>query len=336
MRIRNDLSSAPYNSFGIDVPLGCLIEIENSEDLPFLSPLKQFRVLGGGSNVLIADDLTVPVVLVNNRGIERVVEKEDYCLVEFAAGETWHDAVLWALDNKLGGMENLSLIPGKCGAAPMQNIGAYGVEIKDILHSVKAFDLSNGLDMSFYNTECGFAYRTSHFKTKWKDRFIISSIVLKLSKEGYHRTHTEYGAIREQLASKGVIHPGIRDISEAVIAIRSSKLPDPKLLGNAGSFFKNPVVPRDKYQELIKEFPELVAYPAGEEMKLAAGWLIDACGLKGMQTESGAAVHDKQALVLVRRGKATGNDILRLAGQIKEKVWDTFGVTLEEEVNIWS
>jgi len=337
MRIINDLSSKDYNSFGIDVPIPCLIEIQEKADYNYLDIDGPHRILGGGSNILISGALDEKIIYVNNRGIDILIENKDHCLVEFAAGEPWHDAVMWALDQGLGGIENLSLIPGKCGAAPMQNIGAYGVEIKDVLHSVKAYDFDNKLELTFHNSECGFAYRSSHFKTKWRDRFIISSIILKLSKAGFHVINTEYGAIQTQLEAMACSDkPSIKDVSDAVIAIRSSKLPDPQKIGNAGSFFKNPVIPKSQFDILKERFPDIVSYPADKGIKLAAGWLIDQCGLKGFREDSGVAVHDRQALVLVREGNADGNDILRLAQKVKKAVLERFGVHLEEEVNIWA
>jgi len=337
MRIINDLSSKDYNSFGIDVPIPCLIEIQDKADYNYLDIKGPFRILGGGSNILISGSLEEKIIYVNNKGIEILIDHEDHCLVEFAAGELWHDAVMWALDKGLGGIENLSLIPGKCGAAPMQNIGAYGVEIKDVLHSVKSFDLQNKLELTFHNSECGFGYRSSHFKTKWRDSYIITSIILKLSKNGYHTINTEYGAIQAQLEAMNCSdNPSIRDVSEAVIAIRSSKLPDPREIGNAGSFFKNPVIPQSQFETLKDRYPDIVSYPADGGIKLAAGWLIDQCGLKGYTENSGAAVHDRQALVLVRQGNAKGDDILLLAQKVKNSVFEKFGIKLEEEVNIWA
>jgi UDP-N-acetylmuramate dehydrogenase len=255
-------------------------------------------------------------------------------LVKFSAGENWHDAVMWAVENNYGGIENLSLIPGKCGAAPMQNIGAYGIEIKDVLLAVYAFDTEKKQEFIFHNHECGFGYRTSNFKTIWKDKFIITEIVLKLTKPGYHIIDKSYGAIQSELDARGIGSPSIKDLSDVVIHIRQSKLPDPQELGNAGSFFKNPVISTSKFEALKSSFPEMPHYPAQDKIKLPAGWLIDQCGWKGI-TEGQVGTYKHQALVLVNHGQASGEDVLNFSKKINASVEEKFGVELEMEVNVW-
>ncbi len=335
MRISNNISSKPFNTFGINAPISTLIEIQSIQDLHFLDSKKAYRVLGGGSNILITNELKDNVLLIDIKGKDIIKDSEKYVLIKVGAGENWHHTVLWALDNEFGGIENLSLIPGKCGAAPMQNIGAYGVEIKDVLHSIYCYDLHMKQEFTFHHSECGFDYRTSHFKTSWKDRFIITSIVLKLSKAPFHVINTTYGAIQSQLTEKGIINPGIREVSNTVIEIRQSKLPDPSIVGNAGSFFKNPIVSNEKYLGIKALFSDIVAYPSSGKKKLAAGWLIDNCGWKGFEDPSGAGTYGKQALVIINNGNASGNDILAFSKRISESVYEKYGVELEPEVNIW-
>jgi len=336
MRIRNNVSAKSYNTFGIDTNFSTLIEIQSKDDFYHLQDIESdsFRVLGGGSNVLMAHSHEDPIVLVNNKGISVIKEGEDYVLISMAAGEVWHDAVLWAVANDYGGIENLSLIPGKCGAAPIQNIGAYGVEIKDVLHTVRAFDIEKDLECTFHNQECSFGYRNSNFKTLWKGKFIITEIILQLSKLGHHKINTSYGAISSVLEDRQIENPTIKDISEVVISIRQSKLPDPAEIGNAGSFFKNPIIDHSLFESIKNDYPHIPNYPADENIKLAAGWLIDQCGWKG-KVVGETGTYKNQALVLVNRGRAKGADILSVAKQIQKDVQDKFGVSLEREVNVW-
>lgn len=336
MRIRNNISLKPFNSFGLDITAETLIDIERVDDLEYLDFDTKMHVLGGGSNILMKNQKLSTVLHLDMKGIEIIRESESYALVRAFAGESWHELVMWAIQYDLGGIENLSLIPGKCGAAPMQNIGAYGVELSDVLHSVYVFDKENKVQLVFHASECGLSYRNSHFKNKWKNRYIITSIVLQLSKPGYHKIETSYGAIRSELESAGISSPGIRDVSDAVIRIRSSKLPDPKVIGNAGSFFKNPVVDLEVFETLKSRFPDIVGYPQDDKMKLAAGWLIDRAGWKGHQEHSGAGTHKNQALVIVNHGTASGEDIYKFSEMLRESVQEKFGVVLEREVNIWS
>ena len=338
MEIKHNLSSKSYNSFGIDSPIITMIEINDKKELFLLKDVLQnqsIKVLGGGSNILLTSKLEAPILHVNNQGIEIVKDAETYVLVRFEAGEVWTDAVSWAVDNGYGGIENLALIPGRCGAAPMQNIGAYGIEIKDVLHTVTAYERESGLEYILHNSECHFGYRSSHFKTKWKDKFIITSIVLKLTKDGYHKLNTSYGAINQSLMTKGITEPSISNVMKVVTEIRQAKLPDPKQIGNAGSFFKNPIVSKATYERLILEFPDMPSYPIDESMtKIPAAWLIDQCGWKG-KVIGKTGTYKNQALVIVNHGDANGQDIYDLSQKILESVQSKYNVTLEREVNIW-
>ena len=338
MRITNNVSAKAYNTFGIDATIPTLIEINQFSDLLHLGDRitnKPIRILGGGSNVLLVEESNHPVLHINIKGISVLKEEEEYVLVQFYAGENWHNAVMWALENNYGGIENLSLIPGRCGAAPMQNIGAYGVEIKDVLHTVSVYDLKTQKELTFHNEECGFGYRTSHFKTKWKNRFVITDIVLRLTKDGFHKTNISYGMIKGELEKKAIASPTIQQIGEVVTSIRRSKLPDPKVIGNAGSFFKNPVIPEAQADKLKDTYSDMPVYPAGEGLsKLPAGWLIDQCGWKG-KVVGQTGTYKNQALVLVNHGQATGKEILAVSKEIALSVSDKFGIDLETEVNIW-
>lgn len=336
MIISNNVSAKDLNSFSVDVNVKTLIEIESLDDLDRLELTEPFKVLGGGSNILLTSDLNQPLLVIKLTGITVVKNANEYTLVKVGAGENWHSFVEWTLRHDLGGIENLSLIPGKCGAAPMQNIGAYGVEIKDVLHAVYAYDIQQKRHVVLHHSECGFAYRSSYFKNKWKDRYIITAIVLRLSNSGHHKIHTHYGAIQSKLNENKIDKPSIQDVSRAVIAIRRDKLPDPKLLPNAGSFFKNPVVSSHKMEELKESFPDIVHYPHEGMFKLAAAWLIDQAGWRGYRNEKAVGTHKNQALVIVNEGHAHGSDIYALAKEIMTSVASKFGIQLEPEVNIWN
>jgi len=337
MIIRNHVSSRPYNSFNIDVGIKTLIELESKEDFYAIGEFtgQQFRILGGGSNILMTQDIVEPVLYIKNKGIKVLVDNDEYVLVSFSAGERWHDVVMWAINNNLGGIENLSLIPGNAGTAPIQNIGAYGVEIKDVLHSLRAFEVRNGIEYTFHNQECQFEYRNSLFKHEWKDKYIVSEIILKLTKEGFHKINTTYGDVNTKLIEKGIMSPSIADVGNVIVKIRQSKLPDPDVIGNAGSFFKNPIVGIEIGHELKKEFDELPIYGVDDKnVKLPAGWLIDQCGWKG-KTLGETGTYKNQALVIVNHGNATGSEVFDLSSDILESVKDKFGIVLEREVNIW-
>jgi UDP-N-acetylmuramate dehydrogenase len=288
-------------------------------------------ILGAGSNILFTQDYNGLVLKNEILGIEVIEENEEFVLVKVGAGVNWHQFVLHCIDQDWGGVENLSLIPGTVGAAPVQNIGAYGVELKDVLHALHAWDIKQQQLIEFNNADCAFGYRNSVFKQTYKGAMVICDVVFKLTKK--HVVKIGYGAIKDQLVSHGISAPTIRDVSNAVIAIRSSKLPDPNEIGNAGSFFKNPVVGKLFFEHLHKCYPDVVAYPSGSDMKLAAGWLIEQAGWKGFH-EGSVGCYDKQALVLVNFGGATGAEILALAKRIQASVKGRFDVELEMEVNV--
>lgn len=337
MQIKSQVSLTEFNTFGLAAIAECLVSFKSEEDLLIVldSIDQEAFILGGGSNILLVND-RVPLVLKNEiEGIQIIQDNEDHVLVEVGAGVVWHQLVLWTLEQDLGGIENLALIPGNCGAAPIQNIGAYGVELKDVFHSLWCIQKEDKLQLSFHNNECEFAYRESIFKRKLKNKVIITKIVLKLTKPGHHKINSSYGAITSQLEAHGVnVNPSIQDIAKAVIEIRTKKLPDPKVIGNSGSFFKNPIVKQEVYDQLLKEYPNAPGYPATEGfVKLAAGWLIDQCGWKG-KVVGQTGCYKNQALVLVNHGKATGQEILNFSKEVIKSVQEKFGVLLSPEVNI--
>jgi len=325
-----------YNTFGIDVNAHYFAGFNSIEHLSKILASATFQqnqqlILGGGSNILFTKNFEGIVLHNLLKGISKIQVSEHEYHVTAAAGEVWHELVLYAIANNLGGMENLSLIPGYVGASPMQNIGAYGVEIKDIFVSLKAMEVATGLIKTFTKEECQFGYRESFFKRAGKGKYIILEVTFKLSTK--HELNTSYGAIEQELAKMNAA-PNIKNVSQAVINIRSSKLPNPKEIGNAGSFFKNPTIAIAHYDTLKKQYPDLPGYPVNDEyIKIAAGYLIEKCGLKGFRKED-AGVHQMQALVLVNYGKASGNQIFDLSSLVIEKVKDVFGIELEREVNI--
>lgn len=337
MQISSHISLKPFNTFGIEASAKLFTIVRSTPDVQELLQHQDYKnnphlILGGGSNILLTQNVDGLVIKNELKGIDVVEETEDYALVKCSAGEVWHDFVLYCIGKGFAGIENLSLIPGNTGASPMQNIGAYGVEIKDTFHELEAIDLRTGEILRFSKTDCEFGYRESVFKRKYKDRFMILSVTFRLSKKPVF--HTEYGAIKQELDKMGISELSIRAISQAVINIRSSKLPDPRKIGNSGSFFKNPEVTADTYQRLLNEFPALVAYPLDNgNYKLAAGWLIEQSGLKGYRSGD-AGVHALQALVLVNYGHASGKEIYDLSSKVLETVDRKFGVMLEREVNI--
>lgn len=339
IQIKEKVNLKQYNTFGIEAFCDYFAEINSVEEFRELLKSEIYQtseklILGGGSNVLFTNDFKGLVIKNNLKGIELTHEEGSEVVVKAFAGEVWHDFVLWCLERNYAGIENLSLIPGCVGASPMQNIGAYGVEIKDVFEELEAYSMSTGDMKRFSKDECGFGYRESVFKQEQKNKYLIGSVSFRLRKEA--KVNTSYGAINTELKAMEIEHPGIKDVSNAVINIRKSKLPDPKVLGNAGSFFKNPEVKKEMYVRLKNEFPELVAYELENgNYKLAAGWLIEQCGLKGYE-QNGAAVHTKQALVLVNKNKAHGTDVLKLSSFVIQTVNEKFGVQLEREVNIIS
>jgi UDP-N-acetylmuramate dehydrogenase len=324
-----------YNTFRIEARARYFAQFTSTDDLAGLlattpaSPL----VLGGGSNILLTGDVDGWVLINGITGIDLVDEDDRYFYVKVGAGENWHGFVKHCLDRDWAGVENLSLIPGSVGAAPMQNIGAYGVELKEVFHELEAWDLHDGAVRMFTVNDCRFGYRESVFKREYKDRFIILSVTLRLNRDPVF--HTEYGAIREELEKMNIRELSIRAISEAVIRIRTARLPDPAVIGNAGSFFKNPVIPNEQFTNLKDRFPDIIGYPdpTSSMTKVAAGWLIEQCGWKGYRRGE-AGVSDRQALVLVNYGRATGREIYDLSEDILNSVSRKFGITLEREVNI--
>lgn len=291
-------------------------------------------VLGGGSNILLTRNFDGIVLKNEIKGIDIVNEDDDHIYIKAGAGENWHQFVLHCVNNNYAGVENLSLIPGNIGASPMQNIGAYGVEIKDVFYELEAFHKHDYAIQKFSLKDCEFGYRESVFKNKCKDQFVITSVTYRLNKKPSFKT--SYGAVNQELERMGVNELSIQAISQAVINIRTSKLPDPKEVGNAGSFFKNPVISNEKFNELKDVFPNVVAFAAGsDQTKLAAGWLIEQCGWKGYR-KNDAGCYPKQALVLVNYGNATGNEIFELSEEIIQSVKKMFGVSLEREVNVIS
>ncbi|MEX0312966.1 MAG: UDP-N-acetylmuramate dehydrogenase [Allomuricauda sp.] len=336
MNIQENISLKSYNTFGIEVMAKAFVEINGLAQLQKVLELKAYPekfILSGGSNILLVKDIDALVMHINLKGITVLEENDDEVVIKVMAGENWHNLVLWSLEKGYGGLENLSLIPGNVGTAPIQNIGAYGVELKDVFDNCAAMEIDTGELIAFDKNKCRFGYRDSIFKNDAKGKYIITSVTLRLTKRE-HMLNTGYGAIEDQLKKKGVIYPNIKDISNAVIAIRQSKLPDPKEIGNSGSFFKNPVVSRKTYQKVKKGHPNLPSYQINEdEFKIPAGWLIEQCGFKGKRYGD-AGVHEKQALVLVNHGNATGEEILKLAEQIQETVYQKFKIRITPEVNV--
>lgn len=322
-----------FNSFSVEARAGQLIELESEEDLQtFISEhrfdVKRDLILGGGSNILFAGDVEGTVILNRVPGKRIVEDSDDDTLVEACAGENWHQLVLWSLDQGLSGIENLSLIPGMAGAAPMQNIGAYGVELADVLDSVQALDLNSGEPRQFKQPDCHFTYRNSRFKSIDAGRYLITGIRLRLKRR--FTPELTYKGLGEELVTMGITAPTARQVSEAVIRIRQRKLPDPKVFGNSGSFFKNPVVSLATADLLKKDHTGLPVYPAGNEAKLSAAWLIEQCGWKG-HSMGNAAVSEQHALVLINKGHATGAEILRLADAIQTSVRERFSIDLQPE-----
>ena len=337
MKVFQNSSLKSYNSFGLDVKAKRFVSVSSLEELKSVLKdnfAKDLFVLGGGSNMLLTQDITATVLHIDLKGIKVVKETEYSVYIQASAGENWHEFVLWTLAHDYGGLENLSLIPGNIGSSPIQNIGAYGVELKDHFVSCEAIELQTIEMMNFNAEECDFGYRNSIFKNKVKGKYIITSVTFKLSKKN-HQLYTKYGSINEALEESGIINPTIQEVSNAVIKIRQQKLPDPKELGNSGSFFKNPVISALAFQELHQEYPEMPHYKISEnEFKIPAGWLIDRAGFKGFR-EGDAGVHKNQALVLVNYGNATGSEILNLALKIQDKIRSQFKIALEPEVNIF-
>ena len=337
IKILENQSLKTYNTFGIDASADFFVEVNSIEEIKEALSLAEEKklpllIINGGSNMLLTQDWKGLVLKINLKGIEIVREDEDFVWVKVQGGENWHEFVQFTLRNDYGGLENLSLIPGNAGTAPIQNIGAYGVEIKDTMTELTALEIVSKKPRVFTNADCHFGYRESIFKNECKNQFVLLDVTFKLSKRN-HVLHTEYGAIRLELEKRGIENPTIQDVSEAVIAIRQSKLPDPKEMGNSGSFFKNPVIPKFQFEELEKRYPNISGYASGDGVKVAAGWLIENAGWKGKRIGN-AGVHEKQALVLVNYGRATGKEIFDLSERIIEDIYAKYGIQLEREVNI--
>lgn len=335
---KENSSLQPYNTFGIDVNADALLIIETVDELREVLRDEALKnesklILGGGSNILFTQPVKGVVLLNRLKGIEIFKEDESNVYVKVGAGEGWHQLVMWAVEKGYGGIENLSLIPGSVGAGPMQNIGAYGVELKDSFYELEAMNLSTLEIQKFLAADCKFGYRESVFKNELKNQFFITSVSFQLSK--HPQLNTSYGAISQELAARDVVSPTVKDVSEAVISIRQSKLPDPKILGNSGSFFKNPEITKEHFEKLQQQHPNVVAYPTSTgNMKLAAGWMIEQCGWKG-KIVGHTGSHKDQALVLVNYGGATGTEVYQLALDIKKSVFEKFGVEINPEVNIY-
>jgi UDP-N-acetylmuramate dehydrogenase len=336
LQIQEKVSLKNFNTFGIDASARYFVEIAHEDDLAelFMDPqwmhMKRL-VMGGGSNMLLVNDFDGLVIRINIRGVEHRLNHNDV-FVEAGAGEVWNDLVNYCVDRGYAGIENLSLIPGSVGASPIQNIGAYGVELQDVFRSCKAFEIATCQFKTFSKEDCKFGYRDSIFKNEYKEQYIIVSVKLQLSL--IPNINMKYGAIELELANRNITNPTIKDVSRVVSHIRVSKLPDPSTIGNAGSFFKNPIINTTQFAQLIAEFPEVVHYPAGDGLvKLAAGWLIEQCGWKG-KVVGNTGTWKNQSLVLVNHGEATGQEVYSLSSQIIDTVYSKFGVLLEREVNI--
>ena len=333
---KDNISLKPFNTFGIDVNSNRFATFSSVDELKSLLSLRESHepllILGGGSNVLLTKSFEGLVLKNEIKGFELISENENKVVVESGAGEIWHQFVMNCIENGFGGLENLSLIPGSVGASPMQNIGAYGVEIKDVFEYLDAFEISTGIMKRFYKEDCQFGYRESVFKNIYKNQFVICRVAFRLTLNP--KINISYGAIESELQKMGILEPTIRDVSNTVIAIRQSKLPDPAVLGNAGSFFKNPVVNESLVDKIKTTYPEVPNYPAESgKRKLAAGWLIETAGWKGKVVET-CGVHKLQALVLVNYGGSTGKQIFDLSTDIIHDIFQKFGVRLEREVNI--
>lgn len=339
IHLQENIDLTKLNTFGLHCNARYFVSIQHAEQLKALLELdflqKQTKlVLGGGSNLLFTKEIFEGLVIKNEiKGIEILKETDDHCWLKVGAGEGWHDFVLYCVERQLGGVENLSLIPGSVGAAPMQNIGAYGVEVKDVIESVTAFDFEKGNYHDFTNQECAFGYRESYFKNEGKNRYFITHVCFKLSKRN-HVFKTEYGAIKELLTKMNINELSLKAISDAVIAIRQSKLPDPTQIGNAGSFFKNPTIALEQYEILKQKHTTIPMFAVdAKHVKVPAAWLIEQSGWKG-KTFDKVGVHTQQALVLVNYGLGKGKDILELATKIQASVESNFGIKLHMEVNI--
>jgi len=335
MDLLHDISLKPYNTFGMDTPAETVVVLEHLHSLEEISdlPYEHRNIIGGGSNILLTHAVQELTVINRLKGIEVVKEDEEHVWLKVSAGEVGHDLVMYAINNNWAGIENLALIPGTVGAAPIQNIGAYGVEAKETIETVTCWNWNEKTFIDFTNERCRFGYRDSIFKHELKGQVFITSVTFKLNKKPVF--NITYGAIEQELNRMNVDRLSIGAVGQAVINIRASKLPDPKITGNAGSFFKNPTIGVAQYNSLQLQYSGIPSYTVNSELvKMPAGWLIEQCGWKGFR-EGDAGVHPRQALVLVNYGKATGSDIWNLSEKILNSVEEAFGITLEREVQIW-
>lgn len=334
MKILENISLKKFNTFGIDVLAKKFIAVTSFYQLQQLVKTeKNLFLISGGSNMLLTKNIEKLVVHIDIKGISIDKEDKNEVYLTVNAGENWHEFVLWCVQNNFGGLENLSLIPGNVGTCPIQNIGAYGVEVKESITKVEALEIKSNKLITFSNNECQFDYRDSIFKNKEKGNYIITAVSFKLSKK-HHKINTSYGAIENELISKKIEKPSLKDVSDAIIGIRRSKLPDPAKIGNSGSFFKNPIISKVHFQKLQKNYPDLPSYQISEEqIKIPAGWLIEQAGFKGKRFGN-CGVHEKQALVLVNYGNATGLEVYELAKKIQQSILEKFEVFLEIEVNV--
>lgn len=336
LNIQQNISLKSYNTFGIEVLARHFISVQSVDELQEVLTLTEHPnkfILGGGSNMLLTKNIDALVVHIDIRGKDIVKQDTHHVEIQCMAGENWHEFVLWCIDNDLGGLENMSLIPGNVGTAPIQNIGAYGTELKDTFISCDVIDINTGQLRTFTKKECHFGYRNSIFKNELKGKYIIISVNFKLT-TGNHEIKTSYGAIEKELAENNIVSPTIKEVSDAVIAIRQSKLPDPKKLGNSGSFFKNPIVTKKAFDHFYKSNPTAPFYTVSDsEIKIPAGWLIEQAGFKGKRFGD-AGVHKNQALVLVNYANASGTEIWELALKIQARVKEKFGIEIEPEVNV--
>jgi UDP-N-acetylmuramate dehydrogenase len=326
-----------HNTFGIEATCSRFLEYATAEEAREVAAIvreeqKPYLIIGGGSNLLLTADYEGTVVHAAVKGMEPTEQADGTVLLRCGAGEVWDDVVAYCVEQGWHGAENLSIIPGEVGASAVQNIGAYGAEVKDLIAKVEAVEIASGKTVSFSNDDCEYGYRQSRFKHEWKDRYLITQVTYRLSHTFTPRL--DYGNIRAELERKGIAQPTAQQLRQAIIDIRNAKLPDPKVEGNAGSFFMNPVVGREKYEQLAAEYPGMPHYTIdAEHEKIPAGWMIDRCGWKG-RSLGRAGVHDKQALVLVNRGAATGNEIVRLMQAIQQDVKEKFGIDIHPEVNV--
>ena len=336
MEILNHFSLKNYNTFGIEANAKQFVGVHSVADLKTVlieNKTKNKFILGGGSNMLLTQDIDALVIHIDLKGKKIVEENDDFVWVESQAGENWHEFVLWTINQNFGGLENMSLIPGNVGTTPVQNIGAYGTEIKDTFVSCSALKIDTLEMKTFSKAACHFSYRESVFKNEVKNQYIITSVVFKLTKRN-HKINISYGDIALELEKNNIPTLTLKDVSNAVIAIRQSKLPDPKVLGNSGSFFKNPIVLKSDFEKIHQKFPEMKFYEISEtEVKVPAGWLIEQAGFKGKRYGD-AGIHKNQALVLVNYGSATGQEILNVSKEIQDTIFRTFGISIEAEVNI--